>query len=75
MDFHGLDENIPVKYPYICDKGGQDLSESGRNENARHVWYLKNKDASRGDNDSVEVLAEILSQDQVLHPYEITRDN
>ena len=71
MDFCGLDKNIPVKYPYICDRAGKDLSEAGKNESARHKWYQKNKDANWGEGDSAEILPDILAQNQVLHPYEI----
>ena len=75
MDFRGLDKNIPIKYPYICDKYGRDLSEPHgnevvRNEDARHVWYQKNKDMKMGKGDSVETLPDILARNQTLHPYE-----
>lgn len=70
MDFQGLDKNIPIKYPYICDRDGNDLSESGRNEDARHMWYLKNKDMNRKNDDSAETLPNILAKNQTLHPYE-----
>lgn len=70
MDFRGLDENIPIKYPYICDRTGRDLSESGRNEEARHVWYLKNKKTGRNNGDSMEILPDVLDGNQKLHPYE-----
>lgn len=70
MNFLGPDENIPIKYPYICDEKGQELTESGRNEDARHVWYQKNKDAERDRNDFSEVLPNIMEESQALHPYE-----
>lgn len=75
MDFRGLDKNIPIKYPYICDRYGRELSEPHgnevvKNEDARHLWYQKNKDMKMGKGDSVETLPDILSRDQTLHPYE-----
>lgn len=70
MDFEGPDAGTLIKYPYVCDKNGRDLSESGRNEDARHVWYLKNKDAGGNRDDSVETLPGVLAKNQVLHPYE-----
>lgn len=70
MNFQGPGENMPIKYPYVCDENGNDLSESGRNVDARHVWYLKNKDAGRNKYDSVETLPGVLTQNQVLHPYQ-----
>ena len=67
MNFRGLNEKVAIKYPYICDRVGRDLSESKRNEDARHVWYLKNRNAEVG---SAEALPGILDQNQELHPYE-----
>lgn len=70
MDFRGPDDNIPIKYPYVCNENKDDLSESGRNEDARHVWYMKNKEAGWKEYDSVETLPDVLAGNQALHPYQ-----
>lgn len=75
MDFREPGEKIPIKYPYICDEYGKDLSDSRRNENARHVWYLKNKEVRREKGDPSEPLPGIMAKDQALHPYQKMQGN
>jgi len=75
MSFRGMDGGVSIKYPYICDEYGNDLSETGRNEDARHVWYQKNKEAERDQKDAVELLPNILAKNQALHPYQKIQGN
>ncbi len=75
MDFRGPGGKIPIQYPYICDEYGKELSESGKNENARHVWYLKNKESKREKDDPSELLPDIMAKNQTLHPYQKMQGN
>lgn len=77
MDYRGPDEKLPIMYPFICDEQGKELSETGRNEDARHVWYQENKKKrvgfhgfGRDSDDSVESLPDIMKKDQALHAYQ-----
>lgn len=75
MSFRKMDGNVPIKYPYVCDEHGNDLSETGRNEDARHVWYQKNREAERDQQDATELLPNILVKNQALHPYQKMQGN
>ncbi len=68
--FKGPGENVPIMYPDVCDEKGRPFSEPRGNEEARHVWYAKNRDVKRDRNDPVELLPDIKKKDQTLHAYE-----
>ena len=75
MSFKGPDTNekIPIMYPDVYDSKGNPFPEPRRNDQAKHVWYAKNK--APGKNDYVETLPDILAQNQKLHAYEKLPDN
>ena len=45
MSFKGPDTNekIPIMYPDVYDSKGNPFPEPRRNDQAKHVWYAKNK--------------------------------
>ncbi len=70
MSFKGGGEDISIMYPDVFDEGGKPFSEPRKNEEARHIWYAKNKEPKRNQNDPTEMLPNVMKRDQALHAYE-----
>lgn len=71
--FKGPGEDVPIMYPDVYDENGRPFSEPRGNDEARHVWYAKNKDVKRDKNDPIELLPDVKKKDQTLHAYEKAR--
>lgn len=70
MSFKGPGDGIPIMYPDVVDAGGKPFPEQRKNDEARHVWYAKNKESKRKPNDPTELLPDVKKRDQALHAYE-----